>query len=180
MSKMTKDEIKALAMKAYMAAKKKPAFSLPVVVKADNGGNGEEKKASVNEAYERGLRKCAEAHGVDTQARARFILSKEAADTDIWGKLKTWLDQAKNWYGKQDAGTKALVGAGGGALLGGTLGSIFGGGKGFATGALIGGLGGAAENPLVEVFNKTNKPKIQLTPEQLESIRQAGYKSVKR
>ena len=134
----------------------------------------------MNEAYERGFRKCAEAHGVDPQALARFILSKEAADTDIWGKLKTWLDQAKNWYGKQDAGTKALVGAGGGALLGGTLGSIFGGGKGFATGALIGGLGGAAANPLVEVFSKANNPKIQLTPEQLESIRQAGYKSVKR
>lgn len=179
---MTKEEILAIARKAYEKANKKPALSLPVVVRPDDKNTNpknKEKKASVNEAYERGFRKCAEAHGVDPQALARFILSKEAS-TDIWGKLKTWLDQAKEWYGKQDASTKALVRAGGGALIGGTLGSIFGGSKGFATGALIGGIGGAAANPLVEVFGNKNKPKIQLTPQQLESIRRAGYNSVTR
>ena len=142
---MTKDEIKALAMKAYMAAKKKPAFSLPVIVKPDDGKKCGEKKASANEAYERGFRKCAEAHGVDPQALARFIISKEAADTDIWGKVKTWLDQAKSWYGKQDAGTKALINAGGGALVGTGLGAaVTGGKKGLVPGAIIGGIGGAA------------------------------------
>ena len=171
-AKMTKEELIALSRKAYEEANKKPFWSLPFIVRPD-----EEKKASATEAYERGFRKCAEANGVDPSVLARFILSKEA-ETDVWGKLRTWLDQAKEWYGKQDAGTKALINAGGGALVGGTLGGIFGGGKGLAAGALLGGLGGASVNPLVEVYNKANGPK--LTSEQLEAIRRAGYDSVKR
>lgn len=181
MAKMTKEEILELARKAYEKANKRPAFSLPVVVRPDDKNTkskNKEKKASATEAYERGFRKCAEANGVDPSVLARFILSKEAADTDVWGKLNDWLDKAKQWYGKQDAGTKALVNAGGGVLLGSALGGVLGGGRGAAAGAILGGLGGASLNPLVEVYKKVNGPK--LTPEDLNAIRMAGYNSVKR
>ena len=70
-------------------------------------------------------------------ARSRAAIEKNAFD---WGSVNKWLGDAKEWYNGQDAGTRALIGAGGGALAGAGLASLLGGSNG--TGALLGGIAG--------------------------------------
>lgn len=108
-------------------------------------------------AYEMGFCKYAESQGIDPKFLARFMLSKEAqaaSGTGFWDNVKNWIDQFKTWYGNQDSTTKALVGAGGGALLGGAIGSAF--NKG-GVGALLGGLGGAGA---ALGFDSAGNPKL--------------------
>lgn len=126
--------------------------------------------------YITGFCKRASAAGVDPQELARFVLLKEAQDPGTSGSvmdsLKKWLDEAKKWYGQQDASTKALINAGGGALLGGAIGGIVGGGKGTAIGALLGGGAGAASQiDWTKIFN-SSKPKY--THSQLSEFRNRG------
>ena len=62
-------------------------------------------------------------------------------EIDAAGKaVKGKLTQAKDWYGKQDAGTRALVGAGAGLGAGALLGKLVG---RTGTGAAVGALAGA-------------------------------------
>ena len=65
--------------------------------------------------------------------------SEKKASFD-WGAVKKWLGDAKAWYSSQGTGTRALIGAGGGALAGTGLASLLGGNK--VTGALLGGTAG--------------------------------------
>lgn len=130
------------------------------------------------ESYIKGFCKAASDRNVDPQRLAQYALTKSAgsdtlpSSSDIWGSLRQWLDQAKTWYGKQDAGTKALIGAGSGALLGGALGGIVGGGRGLAAGGLVGGLSGAA---MLADWNKLlGKEKKDLSPEEIQAIYEAG------
>lgn len=136
-----------------------------------------EKAAS---AYEIGFCKYAESQGVDPKILARVLLLKEAQAAGaqvagLWDTVRSWLDQFKSWYGEQNAATKALIGAGGGALLGGTIGSIFNRG---GAGALLGGLGGAGYGLVSDSLDAAGNPK--LNKEQIAAIRESGRRSVKK
>lgn len=78
------------------------------------------------------------------------------AVSDIWKKVKSYLNQAKDWYGEQDEGTKSLIGTGVGALGIGALNKLLG-GK-FSNGAILGGIGGLAASGIdwSKIFDKNN------------------------
>lgn len=119
------------------------------------------------ESYRAGFCKKAAAHNIDPQALARFAVQKAAADAapaggaagagakpSVWQSVMADIEKAKaagkgavenavNWYGAQDATTKALIGAGLGSAAGTGLGAALAGKKGLRAGAILGAVGGA-------------------------------------
>ncbi len=128
-------------------------------------------------SYINGFCKTAAASNVDPRRLARYALTKSADSGTIWNNVKAYLDQAQEWYNRQSATTKALIGAGGGALIGGALGGLIGGRKGLAAGGVVGGLGGAAAvSDLKKLLSgKRNK---DISDEQVQGIREAAGAAV--
>ena len=94
-------------------------------------------------------------------------IEKKAFD---WGSVNKWLEDAKGWYRSQGRGTRALIGAGGGALAGTGLASILGGNK--VTGALLGGTAGGVAGAIdwKDVLGITDRDKrIRSISERLDA-----------
>ena len=141
------------------------------------------------QSYMAGFCKAAESNGVDPKALAAFAVEKAAqeaaaagaapaagaagGESGVWKNVLDAINKAKaaakgaakstkDWYGKQNAATKALIGAGLGSAVGTGLGAAVVGKKGLRSGSILGALAGAGASQvdwkaLAEHFGQIKK-----------------------